>query len=141
MIIILDVNILLSAMIKDSRTRKIILTSEQEFYFPEKSLEKIRKYKDYIQKKSGLSDSDFMSLFNALMMSIKIIPNEELLDNWDKAKTIMESIDPEDIAFIAAALSKEDSIIWSDDKHFDKQKIINAFKTKELINLFENIKE
>ncbi len=42
MILIIDVNVFLSALIKDSTTREIILTYEQEFCFPEKALQKIQ---------------------------------------------------------------------------------------------------
>ena len=35
--VILDVNVILSALIRDSTTRKIILNSEFDFYFPEPS--------------------------------------------------------------------------------------------------------
>ena len=137
MIIIIDVNIFLSALIKDSTTRGLILTSDQEFCFPERSLQKIRKYKAYIQQKSGLSDVEFLKLFHTLMKFIRIISDEELMDNWDKAKMIMEHIDPEDVTFIAAALSQENAIIWSDDRHFEKQDVVLTFKTKDMVDLFE----
>ena len=79
MIIITDVNIVLSALIKDSIIREIILKSEQDFCFPEPSLR-------------------------------------------GEAKEIMKSIDPEDVPFIAAALSQENGVIWSEDRHFEKQR-------------------
>jgi len=44
MIVIVDVNVILSALIKDSTTREIILKTEQDFCFPEPSLHTIRKY-------------------------------------------------------------------------------------------------
>src|SRR3989338_593398 len=137
--IIIDVNVFLSALIRDSTTRELILTYDQEFYFPEKSLQKIRKYRKYVQKKSGLSDLDFLKLFYTLLKFIKIIPNEELLDHWDEAKRVMEHIDPEDVTFIAAALSQEDAVIWSDDRHFEKQDKVIVLKTKDLINLCDNM--
>ena len=135
--IIIDVNVFLSALIRDSTTRELILTYDQEFYFPEKSLQKIRKYRKYVQKKSGLSDLDFLKLFYTLLKFIKIIPNEELLDHWDEAKRVMEHIDPEDVTFIAAALSQEDAVIWSDDRHFEKQDKVIVLKTKDLIKILK----
>lgn len=135
---IIDVNVFLSALIKDSTTRGLILTSGQEFCFPEKALQKIRKYKKLIQEKSGLSDLDFLKLFYSLLKYIRVIPNEELLNHWDEAKKIMEHIDPEDVTFIASALSQDNAIIWSDDRHFEKQDKVVVLKTKELIHLFES---
>ena len=137
MIIITDVNIILSALIKNSSIRKIITTFEQDFCFPEISLHKIRKYKELILEKSGLSEEEFQVLFNKLFTFIRIIPNEELKQYWDEARTIMEHIDPEDVTCIAAALSQGDALIWSEDKHFDHQEEIIVLKTKDIIILFQ----
>ena len=130
--IILDVNVILSALIRDSTTRKIILNSEFDFYFPELSLHKIRKYKDYILEKSGLTEEEFNKLMATLFKYIKLVPTEETEKNWHEAKKIMEHVDPEDVVFIATALSISDSVIWSDDRHFEKQDKIRIFKTKDM---------
>ena len=132
--IILDVNVILSALIRDSTTRKIILNSEFDFYFPELSLHKIRKYKDYILEKSGLTEEEYNKIMATLFKYIKLVPTEEIEKNWDKAKEIMEHIDPEDVVFIATALSISDSVIWSDDGHFEKQDKVKVLKTEDMIN-------
>ena len=131
--IILDVNVILSALIRDSTTKKIILNSQFEFHFPEPSLEKIRKYKGYILEKSGLSEEEFKDLMAILFKYIRIVPTEEIEKNWQEAKKIMENIDPEDVVFIATALSINDSVIWSDDRHFEKQDKVKVLKTEEMV--------
>ena len=136
--IILDVNAILSALIRDSTTRKIILNSQFDFYFPEPSLHKIRKYKDYILEKSGLTEDEYDKLMATLFKYIKLVPTEEIEKNWDEAKKIMEHIDPEDVTFIATALSQGETVIWSDDAHFDKQDKIINLKTKDVINLLRS---
>lgn len=133
--IIVDVNIILSALIRDSTTRKIIIRSGQDFCFPEISLHKIRKYKELILEKSGLNEKEFQVILTTLFHFIRVIPTEELMPYFGEAKRIMEPIDPEDTPFIALALSQEDSVIWSDDKHFDKQRMVVNLKTKEIIEL------
>ena len=131
--IILDVNVILSALIRDSTTRKIILNSEFDLYFPESSLHKIRKYKDYILEKSGLTEEEYNKIMATLFKYIKLVSTEEIEKNWHEAKKIMEHIDKEDVVFIATALSIEDSIIWSDDRHFEKQNKVKVFKTKDIV--------
>jgi len=131
--IILDVNVILSALIRDSTTRKIILNSQFDFYFPEPSLHKIRKYKDYILEKSGLSEEEYNKIMEILFKYLKLVPTEEIVKNWDEAKKIMEHIDPEDVVFIATALGIHDSVIWSDDRHFEKQDKIKTLKTEDVI--------
>ena len=130
--IILDVNVILSALIRDSTTRKIILNSKFDFYFPEPSLHKIRKYKDYILEKSGLTEAEYYKLMATLFKYVKLVPTEEIKKNWDEAKKIMEYIDKEDVVFIATALSVSDSVIWSDDRHFEKQDRVKVLKTEDM---------
>ena len=131
--IILDVNVILSALIRDSTTRKIILNSEFDLYFPEPSLHKIRKYKDYILEKSGLAEEEYDKIVTTLFKYIKLVPTEEIEKNWGKAKEIMEHIDKEDVVFIATALSITDSVIWSDDGHFEKQNKVKVLKTEDMV--------
>lgn len=44
---VIDTNIILSAFIKNSTTRKIIVESGWDFYYPEMSFHEIRKYKNF----------------------------------------------------------------------------------------------
>ena len=131
--IIVDVNIILSALIRDSTTRKIILNSEFDLYFPEPSLHKIRKYKNYILEKSGLSEEEYNKLMATLFKYVRLVPTEEIEKNWSEAKKIMEHIDKEDVIFIATALGIIDSVIWSDDGHFEKQDKVKVLKTEEMV--------
>ena len=48
--IIIDTNVLLSALIKNSSTRTIIMESGWTFYYPEMSFHEVRKYKDLVIK-------------------------------------------------------------------------------------------
>ncbi len=133
--VILDVNVILSALLKDSLTRSIILFSDLDFYFPETSIHKIRKYQDYILGKSGLNENEYMDILSTLFKYIKLIPTEEIIKNWKTAKRIMEHIDPEDVVFVAAALTVENSIIWSNDSDFERQETIQVLKTKDMLKL------
>ena len=136
--IVVDVNIVLSALIRDSSTRKLIRELGQELYFPEPSLHKLRKYQDYVIGKAGLNATDYASLLAILFRHIKVIPTEEIKENWGEAKEIMEHIDQEDVVFIAAALSLDSPIIWSEDKDFERQTRVKVLKTRHVANLFSS---
>ncbi len=139
--IIADVNILISALLKESTSRNLIVNCGQDFCFPEPSLHKIRKYKDYMLEKTGFSELEFLVILHTILHFIRIIPTEEILRHWDEAKKSMEHIDPEDVTIIAAALSQENSVIWSNDVHFDQQNNVFVLKTKDMVKLFlENTK-
>lgn len=136
MIIVVDVNPLLSALIKDSTSRNVIATFGLELCFPEPALQKLRKYRDYVIAKSGFSELEYLVILHTLLRFIRVIPVEEIMHHWDKAKKVMERIDPEDVMFIATALSQENAVIWSDDAHFDRQEKILNLKTRDIIKLF-----
>lgn len=52
MIILIDANIVISALIKDGKVREIITNKKFEFVSPDFILEEINKYKEYICEKS-----------------------------------------------------------------------------------------
>lgn len=132
--IVIDLNVLFSAFIKDSVTRKIIKSSNLDFYFPEIALNKIYQHKEEIIEKSGLSEEEFSILLMQILPSIKIISKEQTLKYWNEANEVMVKIDPEDIIFISAALYLgEEAIIWTNDEHFDKQNKVKTIKTKDLL--------
>lgn len=133
--VILDTNIVISALIKNSTTRKIIVGSNFDFYYPEESFLEIRKYKQLILEKSGMSESEFNELLSLLLTRITIVPLESIQTKLKEASEIFKKVDPDDFIFIATALSIENSIIWSNDSDFDRQDKIVNFKTKDIIDL------
>ena len=137
MTFILDSNIIISALIKDSKTREIIAKTDKKFLIPEIVIDEIRKYKGLIIEKSKMSEEDYTAVLKKLLSYIEVIPNEVTEQNLEKAIKIMADIDIKDVIFIAAALSYPDSKIWSDDKHFERQNEIKILKTKEMVLIFE----
>lgn len=131
--IVIDVNILISALLKDSKTRSIIKNSGLDFYFPEIAFYKIVKYKDYMIEKAQITEEDFILLLAKLFSHIKLVSRKEMLEQKVKAKELMKTIDEEDYPFVAAALSLgNDGVIWSEDKHFEKQNLVKSIKTISL---------
>lgn len=135
MIFILDTNILISALIKDSITRKIIVESDEIFLVPELVLEETRKHEEEILEKSGLSKESYVQILSKLLEHATLIPTETVKGNLEEANKIMANIDENDVVFIAAALCFEDAAIWSDDSDFEKQSKVKIFKTADMIKI------
>jgi predicted nucleic acid-binding protein len=133
--IIIDSNILFSALIKDSLTRKIILKSKEEFLFPLYIFEEMQKHEEELIRKSGLSTKEFYDLLNALLQKVRFIETENLQDYREKVFDIIKDIDVNDIIFIASALAHSDSLIWSDDKKLKLQSQVRVLNTSEIIKL------
>ena len=136
--LVIDTNILISALIKDSATRKIIFYSPIEFYYPEISLKEIEEKKDIIIEKTGLSEKEYNLLLNEILSFVVLIPYENIDNKIKEANEIFGKIDIDDVIFIALALSTSNDGIWSDDADFERQGKIRVWKTKEVLEFTEN---
>jgi len=136
---VIDTNILLSALIKDSITRKIIVKSGWNFYYPEMSFHEVRKYKELVLKKSGMSELNYDKLLDLILKHVNIVPDERIIMDLECAKKVIAHIDLDDVTFVATKFSIPDSIIWSDDSDFDKQNKVKVLKSKDVIKLFYSV--
>jgi predicted nucleic acid-binding protein len=140
--IVLDSNVLFSALIKNSITRKIILDYSGKFLFPSYIFDEAQKYLRELLEKSGLNEEEFELLFNMLLTKMEVISNEELISYKDEALDLIKDIDIDDVTFIACALANPGSIIWSDDKKLKKQVRIRVVSTEEMMeNYLDNREE
>ena len=131
--IVIDTNIFISALIKDSLTRYIIVNSKDNLLLPEFELEEIYNHKDEIMKKAKLSEKELDILLLRLLRYVRVIPTDLIINQKEGAFRIIGHIDPDDVIFFATALTFN-SIIWSDDKHFKMQDKINIIITKDMLN-------
>ncbi len=133
--IVMDSNVLFSALIKDSLTRKIILEYDDLFLFPEFIFEETNNHIEELLTKSKMKKEDFDLLLKSLLNKVFIVPNENLLNYKEEALEIVKNIDIDDAVFFACALNYKNSIIWSDDKKLKLQNKIKILNTSEIKNL------
>ena len=133
--VVIDSNILFSALIKDSITRKLILEYDEFFLFPEYIFEEMEKHKEELFKKSRMNIEDFNKLLQLLLQKVVIVPNEVLYSRRKEAVEIIKDIDPNDAIFLACALAYPDTILWSEDKRLKMQTKIKVLNTKEIKEL------
>jgi predicted nucleic acid-binding protein len=133
--IVLDSNILFSALIKDSVTRRIILEYNGLFLFPSYIFEEMNKHKEELLKKSGLEPAAFHQLLGLVLQKVVIVPTETLLRYRTEAYDLVKDIDPDDTLFIACALAYSGSVIWSEDKELKKQGRIHIITTTEMFSI------
>ena len=140
MILIADANIIISALIRNSKTRELLTIFSFTLYSPDTLLESIEKYKEEFIEKSGLTSKDFEILLNFLLEKITVVKQKEYKSKIEQAKSIIGHIDIEDIDYIALALSMKNDGIWSDDAHFQKQDRIKIYKTEDIVKIVEKMK-
>ncbi len=130
--IVIDSNILFSALIKDSYTRRTILEYKDKFLFPSYIFDEFDKHRHELLRKSGMDAADFGLLLSILLLKVEIVPKSQLDAHYANAIFIVKDIDPDDVPFIACALAHPGSIIWSDDKKLSKQAAVKVIGTDKI---------
>ena len=132
--LVIDTNILISALIKQGTTREILTSLRINFICPESSLKSVYFYKNDIMSKARINEKEFHILLFRLIKYVRLIPLEFLKNFKQEADEIIGKIDKEDTIFIATALAFN-CPIWSNDKHFKKQDKIKTITTKDLLKI------
>ncbi len=137
---VIDTNILMSALIKDTNYSVKLLKSEfLDLYYPEDGLSEIEYFRDYIISKrdrtSQIKSFDYALKF--ILESVHVIPLELYSSSFKDAYEIMKNIDEKDTPFLALALQLK-CPVWSNDKHFKKQSITEVYTTEKISKLLKN---
>ena len=126
--IIIDTNILFSAILnKKSRMSLILLNSKNifQFYIPKFALRELSSHKIKIMQLSKYTESQFKNLLNLYLENMIIIDENNISDkHYKEAYNLCQEIDLDDLFFVAFAI-KLNLTLWTGDK-----KLINGLKSK-----------
>jgi len=129
--LVLDSNIIFSALIKKSTTRNIILSDVFELHAPDYIFSEITKHKELLLRKSKLNAEELDALLLLLQKHIRLVPKEKYNENMTLAEDILKDIDVTDSPFLALALALN-CPVWSNDGHYKQQDKVVAYTTTEL---------
>jgi len=136
--LIVDANVLFSALIKNGLTADLLISDKLQLFAPEFLFTEFTKYKDLILRKTHRNEEDFNQLLEILKEQIIIVPKKEIMPFMDEADKI--SPDPKDTIYLALAIALK-SNIWSNDKKLKQgQTKVKVFSTEELLRRTEFIK-
>ncbi len=135
--IIIDSNIIFSSLIKDSTTRKLILSYDELFLLPIHVFIEIEKYKEEILRKSKMDIQEFENLLQLIMQKMNVVPIEIFKQYARESQELIGEHSQEDIIFIACALAFKGSTLWSDDKKLKRQNKVTVLNTSEIMKILE----
>ena len=127
--LVIDANVLFSALIKDSFAYNLLFSDTFHIFTPEYIFTELEKHKDEILEKTERTTEEFFRLVETLKRRIVIVPLEELVPHIKEAEKLTP--DPDDMAYFALAL-KLNCAIWSNDKKLKDQNKIKVFNSHEL---------
>lgn len=131
--LVIDTNIIFSALIAGGKTRELIITAPVDLFVPEFFYTELDDHRDEIQAKTDLPQQDLTVLINFLFEFIRVIARDEFEDRLPDAWTHIAEVDPDDVPFLALALHL-DAGVWSDDAHFHEQDAVDVWPTHELVD-------
>ncbi|WP_231182944.1 PIN domain-containing protein [Haladaptatus sp. DYF46] len=136
--LVVDANVVISALIANSKTRELIVTLEPELLTPEFVHDEIGNYEDLIVEKSGMSSDRVQQFIDLLFQYVETVPASKFYPHIEEAEEAIGDTDPDDVLYVACALAR-DTGMWSDDADFDEQDLVPVFTTTEVIESFETM--
>ena len=130
--LIVDANVVVSALAKDGAVRTAIRTSVDDVLTPWYVHAEIDAHRDEIRNKSGLSQEAFDTLIEELFRHIEVIPRGEMVPHLHEAAQEMRAYDPDD-TFYAAAVLAVDGTVVSNDQAFEQQSLVPHIWTSEFV--------
>ena len=133
--LVVDTNILISALVKDSKARELLCNERLILYAPEQILLEINAHREEIIAKAGISRRRFQGLLALLMVQISVVRTALFRKFLKEALKIAPH--PEDAPFLALAMAYNVPI-WSNDKGLKGQHRIKVYSTAELLEVLRN---
>ncbi|WP_336358214.1 PIN domain-containing protein [Haloarcula sp. CGMCC 1.6347] len=134
--LVIDANVVISALIADSKTRELIVTLEPDLLTPAFVHEEIENYEELIVKKSGMEPDRVTQFIDLLFQYIEVVPGDDFYQAIEQAKEAIGDTDPDDVLYLACAITN-DAAIWSDDSDFNEQNLAETHSTTDVINSFD----
>lgn len=115
-IIVTDANILISALISDSRQiRRTLARKDLQFVSPKFIVVELFKHAPKIQKATKLSKDEVLELLSSIINKLKFY-EEDLISvgSWIEAFRLCREVDEKDTPYVALALELN-AEIWTND--------------------------
>ena len=128
--VIVDTNILFSALLGKSKKFRDILLSEESltFYTCKFVIVELFKHKEKIQRFSSLEDDAILELLYTLLKRINIIDESNItLESRLKAFELCKDIDEKDTPHVAITIEL-DGLLWTGDKELKEKLKLKGFK-------------
>ena len=136
MALVVDANVVISALVADSTTRELIVTLEPPLLTPAVIHQEIDRHRPTIVDKSGMDAARVEQLLDLLFQYIETAPATEFHQCIDRADDAIGAVDPDDVLYLASALAL-DAAIWTDDADFSELELVSVYVPSTLFPAFD----
>lgn len=113
--IVVDANVLFSALLRDSTTRHLLFYGSLNLHTPNHIWGEFKRNRPYLLKKSHATNAAFDLLLDELKELISDIPRPLIRGCMDEVRASTGRIGDLDAPYVAAALAL-DATLWTQDK-------------------------
>ena len=130
--LIVDANILFSALLRDSTTRHIILHEGLDLHTPDWLWTEFERNREMILRKSRATPAALDALVTALQDRIRSIPLDVIRPHLGEAQRRLGQDHAMDAPYVAAAIAISGGV-WSHDKRLAKSAEVPVWTTAGLV--------
>lgn len=133
--LVIDANILFSAIIARGRDLEVIASGKVRLFSPETLLKELERNKAEVRSKASFSESEMDAFLELVLPEVKLIFEEDFRHFLPEARNLLPE-HPKDSPYLALAL-KLGCPIWSYEKRMKGQKRVKVLATSELLELIQ----
>jgi predicted nucleic acid-binding protein len=130
--IVVDANILFSALLKDGTTRRLLLHGGLDLHTPGHIWDEFARNRDFLVKKSGATRASFDLLVDALRDRIADVPLPLVQARMDEAQSHLAPKDRLDAPYVAACLALG-AMLWTRDKRLKARAPVRVVTTEDVV--------
>jgi predicted nucleic acid-binding protein len=131
--LVVDANVLISALLRDNAVRDALRLTSDTVLTPRYAFEEIKTHREEISRRSDLPADGLDQLLEEMEHSlVNTIENEQARQNIEKADEEMRDIDPDDSVFVSTAIGLGGTVV-SNDQHFEEQELVPHIWTSEFV--------
>src|SRR3989344_111159 len=130
--LVVDTNIVVSALLRKGDTRRVLLSNSFEFFSPESMKLEVLKHKKEFMEKGSMGEEEFFVVLGLELENISVLPVEEYSPFKKKALGLCPEGHEDDWPFIAVAL-KLGCPLWSQDSALKRHGVVKVLNTKEVM--------
>ena len=139
--LVVDANVLISALLRDNAVRDALRLTSDTVSTPRYAFEEIDAHREEISRRSDLSANELDQLLDEMKHDlINTIENERARQNMNEADREMKDIDPDDSVFVSTAIEIGGTVV-SNDQHFEEQELVPHMWTSEFVKRALNANE
>lgn len=137
MLVVVDANRIMAALLRDGTTRAVLLDRDCAFVAPDRLLDEVAKHRDLLRRRANADVRAFEQLFALVLSRIRIVSPRSIRRHLPEARAVMDPVDPSDVPYLACALAVDADAVWSHDRHFDEQDLVEVWTNADLLERLE----